>query len=112
MILKHIPDSGFYIFPVFCTVFDHGHTMSSGYSGGWVYSASDKIEIVIYIIDKKQVIYKRFARLYSSHVQDPNTPNQNLRTIKQEHWQLIIDKALEDYIKRLKVPAHKLEQNN
>lgn len=104
MILKHIKDSGVYFFPIFYT----SRRWSYGSIGGYTFvdvtiRASDRIQMLCYIIENKKVIYKRSSRLFNP----PKWYIENdkpvfISTIKPEDWKLVIDKALEDYIKRLK----------
>lgn len=107
IILKSVTDSGAYIFPIFYSRVSRNFSITGGYTFAHkVYSGSDAIVVVIYIINKKQIIYKRSARLFSVHQDGSASAEVFTRTIQPQHWQLIIDKALEDYIKRLKPPPN------
>lgn len=104
MILKHIKDSDTYFFPVFYTSRSWSYSTTGGYTFmNTIISASDEILVLCYIIENKKVIYKRSARLLNP----PKWYIENdkpvfISTIKPEDWKLVIDKALEDYIKRIK----------
>jgi len=103
MIIKHVQDSASYLFPVFYSARRRNFTISGGYTFSYKsFSGRDNIEIVIYVINNKKVIYKRNVRLYAVHANNGIEPQDFTSQMKPEYWDLIVQKAMEDYIKRLK----------
>jgi len=103
IILNHIKDSATYIFPIIYTEIIRSYTITGGYTFSYrTYSGSDNIAIIIYIVDKKKIIYKRSVRYFAKHKEHETDVNKYESTMKPEYWDLIVQKAMEDYIKRIK----------
>jgi len=103
LVLKHVQDSNTYIIPFIHTDFERGYSITGGYTFSYVnHWGSEQNMLIIYIIQNKEIIYKRTVRLYAGHKENEFISNIYERTMKVEYWDLLIKKAMEDYIKRIK----------
>ncbi len=103
MILSHIVDSQTYIFPVI-----YSYT-TSRYHVGAFYPTPDndffgwtEYLAMVFIIKNKKVIYKRAVRYSELHTQTGPAITDYRSDVRLEHLGLIVEKAMEDYIKRIK----------
>lgn len=73
------------------------HTYSS-----WM--GIDQVTCIIYIINGGKIIYKREALLSGIHKEDEKISAHDAYTsrLKPEHWDTLVYKVMEDYIKRIK----------
>jgi hypothetical protein len=102
-ILEQVPESQMYIFPVIFS----GITRTSDVSiivptpdndfYGW-----SEFKIIIFIINNKKVIYKRAVRYSEFHTQTGPAITDYRSDVRLEHLGLIVEKAMEDYVKRIK----------
>jgi hypothetical protein len=102
-ILNHIPDSKTYIVPVFHSGLSRLYQLTplqaNPQNDFW--GASDYV-VVIFIVKNKKVIYKRAVRYSELHTQTGPAFTDYRSDVRLEHLGLIVEKAMEDYIKRIK----------
>jgi hypothetical protein len=102
-ILKHIPDSNTYIVPVVHFGLYRLYRLTPLYpSLQNDYSGDTEFKVVIFIIKNKKVIYKRAIRYFEFHTQTGPAITDYRSDVRLEHLGLIVEKAMEDYVKRIK----------
>ncbi len=102
-ILQHIQDSQTYIFPVI-----HAKEIRTSDVSIIVpspendYYGTSGYTVIIFIVKNKKVVYKRAVRYWDSHTQTGPAITDYRSDVRLEHLGLIVEKAMEDYIKRIK----------
>ena len=59
--------------------------------------------LILYIIKNQRVIYKRAVRYSELHTQTGPAITDYRSDVRLEHLGLIVEKAMEDYVKRIKM---------
>lgn len=102
-ILKHIRDSKTYIIPVVISrlsrLYELTPLQANPQNDFWGVS---EYKVVIFIVKNKKVIYKRAVRYSELHTQTGPAITDYRSDVRLEHLGLIVEKAMEDYVKRIK----------
>jgi hypothetical protein len=102
-ILNHIPDSKTYIIPVVYSGLSRLYNLTPLYPNPQNdFSGVSRYKVVIFIIKNKKVIYKRAIRYFELHTQTGPAITDYRSDLRLEHLGLIVEKAMEDYVKRIK----------
>jgi hypothetical protein len=103
LILKHIPDDKTYIIPVIRFGLSRLYRLMPMYPNPHNdYWGVCEYKLIIFIVKNRKVVYKRAIRYGDIHTQTGPAITDYRSDVRLEHLGLIVEKAMEDYVKRIK----------
>jgi len=97
-------DSGLVLVPVIYLdnqYTQHVYMGSSGVAGGGAYIKQTIVRVLIVMLDGDKVVYLSSAQHFGETYESIDIKDKR-NNIEQEHWDKLVEKAMENYIKRLK----------
>jgi hypothetical protein len=102
-ILENIPDNKTYIVPAFHSRISRLYELTTLQANPQNdFSGLSEYVAIVFIIKNKKIIYKRAVRYWALHTQTGPAITDYRSDVRLEHLGLIVEKAMEDYIKRIK----------
>lgn len=92
-----------FLFPIIHVFTSRYYSINGGYTFSYRnWGGVDFMKLIIYIVKKDNIIYNREIYLSRLHINNPTDEFKWQSQMKPEYWDLIVQKAMEDYIKRIK----------
>lgn len=98
-----INSDSIFLFPIIHVFTSRYYSITGGYTFSYrTYGGVDFMKLIIYMVKKENIIYNREIYLSRPHISDPIDEFKWQSQMKPEYWDLIVQKAMEDYIKRIR----------